>query len=71
MTRRDSIRSGILFAIALALGKMDVLKAAPGGQLTCPLDQWDHVTFTYRGKSITITVAEIFGALSNGVKSAN
>lgn len=67
MTRRHAIRTGTLFAMALALGKMDVLKAAPGGQLTCPLDQWDHVTFTYRGRTITVSVSEIFDSLHEGI----
>jgi hypothetical protein len=62
-----SIRYGVLFAMAMALGKMDTLKAS-GGQLTCPLDQWDHVTFTYRGKTVTMTVAEVFAALQGGIK---
>lgn len=64
-SRRSVIRRGMLFAIAMALGKMDTLKAS-GGQLTCPLDQWDHVCFTYKGKTISIPVAEIFQSLVDG-----
>lgn len=70
MTRRQSIRHGMLFAIAMALGKMDTLKAS-GGQLICNLDQWDHVIFTYKNKRVSISVDEIFASLNNGGKSTD
>jgi hypothetical protein len=62
MTRRQAIRMGLLFSIGMALGKLDVLKAE-SGQLTVPLDQWRNVVFTYKGKKIVISVAEIFKTL--------
>ncbi len=46
----------------MALGKLDVLKAA-GGQLTVDLDQWSAVVFRHRGRTIQIPIAEIFEAL--------
>lgn len=62
MTRRQSIRRGMLLAMGMALGKMDALKAT-GGQLTCDLDQWGTIVFKYRGQTETIPVGEVFAAL--------
>lgn len=63
MTRRQSIRQATLFAIGMALGKMDALKAE-GGQLTVDLNQWGSVVFKHKGKTVTVPVAEIFAALA-------
>lgn len=52
----------MLMATAMALGKMNLLKAE-GGELTVPLDAWHHVVFIRKGKRITITVDDIFEAL--------
>ncbi len=62
MTRRQSVRFGTLFAMGLALGKLDALKAA-GGQLTCDLNQWQTVVFKYRGRTVTVPVSEVFKCL--------
>jgi hypothetical protein len=62
MTRRESIRSSVLFAIGMALGKLDSLKAG-GGQLTCDLNQWETIVFKYRGRVVTIPVSEVFSTL--------
>lgn len=62
MHRRDAVKRGVFFAVAMALGKMDLLKAE-GGQLTVPLDAWDHVVFIRKGRQIRIPVDEIFNAL--------
>lgn len=67
MNRRQSIRQGILFAIGMALGKMDTLKAE-GGELLVPLDQWKQVVFKLQGKTVTIGVHEIFNALVAGAE---
>lgn len=64
MNRRTMIRTGTLFAIGMALGKMDSLSAA-GGQLTCDLSQWSHVVFKYKGKTVTVPVSEVFAAVSS------
>lgn len=61
MTRKAT-RRAFLFAIGMALGKLDAL-AADGGQLTCDLNQWTHVVFKHGKKVITIPVAEVFAAL--------
>ncbi len=61
-TRRQFAGRGILFAMALALGKLDTLKAQ-GGQLTCDLTQWREVVFKYRGETLRWTTKEIFEAL--------
>lgn len=63
MTRRESIRTATLLAIGMALQKLDALKAE-GGQLTVDLNQWANVVFKHNGKTITITVAEIFRSLA-------
>lgn len=63
MTRRKAIQNGVLMAFGMALGKMDTLKAS-SGQLTVPLDQWGSLVFTYRGKTVTVSVAEVFRAMT-------
>lgn len=65
MTRRQTLRQATLFAIGMALGKMDSLKAE-GGQLTVDLNQWGSVVFKHKGRTVTVPVAEIFDALQNG-----
>ena len=54
-TRRDVVRRSFLFAMCLALGKLDALKAS-GGQLTVDLNQWATVVVQYRGRTIHIPV---------------
>lgn len=65
MNRRDSLRHAVLLATGMALGKLDAL-SANGGQLTCDLNQWSHVVFKLKGKTVTIPVAEVFAALVEG-----
>lgn len=62
---KATTRRAFLFAIGMALGKLDALKAE-GGQLTCDLNQWSHVVFKHKGKTITIPVADVFAALQGG-----
>jgi hypothetical protein len=50
-------------AVGMALGKMDTLKAS-NGELTVPLDQWHHITFKLKGKTIVVPVQEVFDALA-------
>jgi hypothetical protein len=63
MTRRMAVRQAALLAFGMALGKMDALKAE-GGLLTVDLDQWGHIQFKHKGKTISVPVSEIFAALS-------
>ncbi len=65
MNRRSAVRQATLLMFGMALGKMDVLKAA-AGQLTVDLDQWGSVVFKHRGKTISVPVSEIFEALAAG-----
>ena len=65
MNRRQSLRQAMLFAIGMALGKMDALKAE-GGQLTVDLNQWGTVVFKHGSKVCRISTAEIFRALAEG-----
>lgn len=67
MNRRETIRYGVLFAMAMALGKMDALKASEG-QLLCDLSQWGSIVFKLHGKQIRVPVEEVFAALQEGVK---
>lgn len=64
MTRRKAIQNGVLMALGMALGKMDVVKANAAGQLTVPLDQWGAIVFQYRGKTVTVPVSEVFAAMA-------
>lgn len=63
MNRRDSIRFGTLFGVAMALGKLDALKAE-GGLLTVDLAQWEAVHFKYHGSTIAVSTAEVFKSLA-------
>jgi hypothetical protein len=65
MMTRQQTRRAFLFAIGMALGKLDVLKAS-GGELIVDLGQWDHVVFKYRGKNCVVPVAEVFAAVQEG-----
>lgn len=62
MTRRQTIRSAVLLAVGMALGKLDTLKAE-GGMLTVDLGQWSKVVFTLKGKRVEVPVAEVFASL--------
>ena len=64
MTRRASIRRAVLIMLGMALGKLDALQAS-GGVLSCNLDQWDHITFTYKKREISVPVSEVFAALQS------
>lgn len=70
VTRRESVRRAVLLVFGMALGKMDVLKAA-GGQLTVDLDQWGVVVFKHRGRTVQVPVAEIFEALQEGRRTSS
>jgi len=61
-SRRQFAGRAALFAMGMALGKLDTLKAE-GGQLTCDLNQWREVVFKYRGETLRWTTKEIFEAL--------
>lgn len=63
MNRRTSIRNAVLFAVGMALGKLDTLKAQEG-MLTVPLDNWKTVVFQYKGKRVEVPVSEVFNAVA-------
>lgn len=65
MNRRQSIRRAVLFALGMALGKLDLLKAQEG-MLTVPLDNWRVIVFQYKGKTVEVPVGEVFEALLPG-----
>ena len=72
MTRRVTIRRAVLIAFGMVMGKFDALKAtsvkAQGpaqskAALTVDLDQWGALVFSHKGKTLTISSAEIFESL--------
>lgn len=71
--RRKVLRTAVLFAFGAVLGKFDILKAAPSkpplgrgpGQLTVDLSQWGGIIFTHKGKSVTVSMKEVFDALES------
>ena len=62
MTRREATKFGTLFALGLALGKMDALKAEQG-QLVCDLAQWPTIKFKYHGEVVSYSTKEVFDIL--------
>ena len=74
MTRRATIRRAVLVAFGMVMGKFDALKAMtiPAGPrqsqaaLTVDLDQWSALIFSHKGKTLTISSAEIFTSLNEG-----
>lgn len=62
LTRRTAIRRAMLLASGIIMGQMTSAKAE-AAQLTVDLGMWAGVTFKYRGKSVTVPVADIFEAL--------
>lgn len=66
MERRDVLRTAILTAFGIAGQRYDALAqgTTPGGSLTCALDQWQAFVFTYKGKKVSVPMAEVFAALS-------
>lgn len=69
MDRRAALRTTILTAIAMALGKYDAL-GQENGALIVPLSQWKWVTVQYGTKQIAIPVSEVFAALEEAYGSA-
>jgi len=68
MERRDVltfVRTMTLAAFGIAVTKrVDVFAAEPGtGTLTCNLGQWRWLVFQYKGKQVTVTMADVFAAL--------
>lgn len=72
MTRSELTRRAVLFTFAAVMGKFNILSAAQRktptsstsqAQLSVDLDQWGSIVFRHRGQSVTITIAEVFGAL--------
>ena len=72
MRRRDAIRTATLLAFGMVMGKFDSLKAGEiskkpsnisGAALTVDLNQWREVVFRHNGKTIAVSVSEIFKSL--------
>ena len=69
MDRRTALRTTILTAFAMALGKYDALGQEQGA-LIVPLSQWKWVTVRYGSKQIAIPVSEVFAALEEAYGSS-
>ncbi len=73
-SRRTILRRAVLFTFGAVLGKFDILKAQGNrssfgrgpGQLTVDLAQWGGIVFKHGGRSVTVSMAEVFNALSQG-----
>ena len=71
MNRRDAVRRAVLVAFGMVMGKFDALKATTvsagprqsQAALTVDLNQWGALIFSYQGKKLTISSAEIFESL--------
>lgn len=69
MIRRQALRSAVLTAFALALGKYDALaqgsgkKGDPTGVLTVDLNQWAAIVFKHQGQTTVVPMAEVFAAI--------
>jgi hypothetical protein len=55
-------RAALLALFSLPLGNRTALKAS-GGTLSIDLNQWDTIVVSHKGKSVTLTAADIFAAL--------
>ncbi len=62
---KSTTRRAFLFAIGMALGKLDVLKAS-NGLLTVDLSQWQAVVFKLGKQTVSVPVADIFAAIREG-----
>ena len=70
-------RRAVLFTFAAVLGKYDILSAQTPkrtkgpyqplgpGQLTVDLAQWGGIVFKHKGKSVTVSMQEVFDALAS------
>lgn len=68
-TRRKAIRSAVLLAFGMVLGRFDSVRAELHGSkapLTVDLGQWHSILFKLGGKSVSVPVAEVFAALAEG-----
>lgn len=71
MNRRDVIRVSTLLAFGLASEKYDALAqgTTPSGALTCNIDRWKWLVFTYNGRQVTIPMSEVFASLDEAYGS--
>ncbi len=71
-SRRTILRRAALFTFGAVLGKFDILKAQGNrpslsrgpGQLTVDLAQWGGIVFKHGGRSVMVSMKEIFDALA-------
>lgn len=66
MTRREALRRAMLMATATSLLTSVRVLYGQGGQLRVPLDQWQTVTFEFKGKRVAVSTSDIFEALLGG-----
>ena len=67
MTRRQALLAGFLSLLgkqAQAQVLSQTLPKLEPSHLTIPLDQWASITVQYKGKSVTLPIAEVFDTLT-------
>lgn len=69
LSRRSAIRDAVLLAFGMAIGKFDTLRAE-NGLLTCDLNQFATIVFTYRGKTVRVPISQVFEALASAEGAA-
>jgi hypothetical protein len=73
MTRRQAL----LAVMSVPLGRALAFAQGPdnptglagsNARLRVPLDQWGHLAFSYKGKTVSYSTAEVFAALAKEEK---
>ena len=62
MNRRELINVGVLSAFGAAATKLDLF-AASGGVFSSNLDDWAWLALDFKGRRVSIPMAEVFAAL--------
>lgn len=66
MNRREAIRRATLMAIGATLAGHQTAAHANPAILTVDLNQWAMIMFKHKGKTVSVTVADVFTALQEG-----
>lgn len=61
--KRRNVLIMTLAAFGIAVTKRVDIFAAESGMLTCNLGDWKWLVFQYKGKQVSITMADVFAAL--------
>ena len=69
MDRRGAVRTAALTVFGMAMQQLDIA-AIQSGVLQVKMDDWQFLSFEYRGKIIAIPASEVFTALEEAYGSA-